>query len=124
MALERGQHLKLQTAVWWPVVGLDAYGQPRRGDPVEVDVRWLSQQRDMMDARGNVISYDATAVFTAPVAVGDVIWLGRLADFVEARDGKDLMVISGAEDTLPMHGGRVRRTRRLKRFRSNLPPTG
>ncbi len=64
-----------QLALLWPATGFDSFGQPVVGAPVEIPVRWLTKRREVLDAKGDKIALDATAVVRQEVPMGSHVWL-------------------------------------------------
>lgn len=85
-----------QAAVLWPRTplssttrGSDAYGQPTLDTAVEIRVRWDDTKREVLDAQGNRVVVDATALVDRTIAVGSEMWLGPLSDWVGTAVGQD-----------------------------------
>lgn len=64
-----------QKALVWPYAGFDRYSQPKVSAPVDIDCRWDSKRRQMVDSKGNKVGVDATVVVLDPVDIGSTIWL-------------------------------------------------
>lgn len=75
--------------VLWAIDGTnDKYGNPNVGDPAEIRVRWDDKAAEAVDANGNTIKVDATAVVAQDIDIGSLMWLGKLADWLS--DGINL----------------------------------
>jgi hypothetical protein len=72
-----------QTAIVFPRTGYGPDGQPTVGPPYELTpplgVRWLTKRTEVLDAKGNTIMLDGTAITAQPVLVGSWMWLGSLS---------------------------------------------
>ena len=73
---------RYQKAVLFPLVGPDSFGKPTVGPPCEVDVRWNTGRRVILDGKGGEIVLDATAVVLQRIAVGSRMWLGELWEWL------------------------------------------
>lgn len=93
-----------QWAVLWPAVGVDNYGQPVVGDPVEVRVQWSTARREVVQANGSTVALDGTAIVDRVVPVGSHMWLGRLDDF--PPDGDTELMETKSFDSTPDIKGR------------------
>ena len=123
--------LRYQTALLWEFSGYDKYGQPTVSAPVEIQVRWNTKRREVVDAKGFIIAYDASAVVDQVIAVGSLMWLGTLEDWNDAGTGSGSTSIS-ADDvfecknftlTPDLKNRFSQKTVDLMRYRK-LPPTG
>ena len=112
-----------QKAAYWEAYTaanqLDNYGQRNVKSPVELKVRWVEGQREMLDAQGNSIAVDATAVVDRVIPLGSILWLGALADVPNPIT--QLHEVISRENTPDIKGRNMRRTVGLKRFRDALP---
>lgn len=115
-----------QRALWWPAAGrapVDA--EPLRGEPLELPVRWVTGRTEGVDPQGHPIVLDATVVTARKVAVGDLFWLGRTAEFNPSDGGNEIMRVASYEETPSIHARFTRTTCGLQRFRGRLPsPAG
>lgn len=76
----------------WPKDAIgdnDGYGQPLLSRGVEVRVRWDDTAADVLDAQGNRIKVDATALVDREMTVGSELWLGQLSDWIGTALGQD-----------------------------------
>lgn len=107
-----------QRAVWWPRAGTTNEGEPTFANPQELKVRWEEMRDQGIDNRGDTVGLDARVVLDRQISDGDVLWLGRLADW--AGTGRLMEVIKFNQ--IPDVRGRImRRTADLKRFRDSFP---
>ena len=117
---------RFQLAALWPTNGVDNYGQPTFAGPTEIRVRWNDKRRESVDALGNVIAVDATAVVNEVIQPGSLMRLGPLEDWYgtgsnDAESG--LMSVVTYDETPDLKARNVRREVGLVRYK-NLPPGG
>lgn len=100
-----------QTAVLWPSIGFDEYGQPDVGDPIQIIVRWNTRRMETVDAKGNTIALDALVIVDRQIAIGSDMWLGALADWYgtgSAGNDDEVMQVKTYEETLDIKGRSAR----------------
>lgn len=74
---------RYQAATLWAADGTyTASGQPKRGTPVEIRVRWDDTRKEMLDKDGNTITVDASAVVDRDIPVHSLMRLGELAEWL------------------------------------------
>jgi hypothetical protein len=108
----------------WPPGAADRYGQPSRGEPVEIRVRWLSGQRAAAGPDGGTIMLDGSVVADREIAQDSLMWLGTLEEWNEsgsAPDDSELMRVVYYRATPDIKGRATRRVVDLMRFRQALP---
>jgi uncharacterized delta-60 repeat protein len=113
-----------QKAVLWAASRHDEFGQPTVDSPAEVDVRWNTNRRESLDAQGNVIALDADAVVDRRIAVGSIMWLGKLVDWYSTdvnNNDSELMQVKTYSETPDLKNRFARRTVGLMRHRDELP---
>lgn len=113
----------LQKAVLWKAIGTDDYGQVLVDDPVEIDVRWITNRREAIDPKGNTVVLDATAVVNCVIPVGSQMALGRISRWPGTDrnvDDNELMQVMTYREVPDLKNRTFRRTVGLMRFR-NLP---
>lgn len=82
--------LRQRAVVWFRAFDIngvprsDQFGQPVVFAPAEMLVRWVEQQREALDPKGNTITVDGTIVAAQAIPLDSVAWLGSLADFPTA----------------------------------------
>jgi hypothetical protein len=122
-----------QRAVLWRANGSDAYGEPTVDDAsVEVAVRWNTKRREITDKQGNTVAYDAVAMVDRKIAVGSVMWLGRLSDLQVGVAGfptvsppqDDLYQVASYSEQPDIKGQAVARSVTLMRYKGCLPSIG
>lgn len=74
---------RLQRAAYWEASGYDDYGRPLLLNPVELLVRWVDDDRDVLDDQGNTIALNATVIANQNLAVGSLMRLGTLAEALD-----------------------------------------
>lgn len=70
----------LWKAVLWPLSGFDDQGQPTEGAAVELDARWVQDQREVLAPDGSVVAIDATVIVDRDIRIGSKMWQGSLDD--------------------------------------------
>jgi hypothetical protein len=111
-------------AVLWPAEGIDDYGAPKVGEPVELKVRWENRRTETTDAQGNVIALDATVVVDREIAAGSKMWKGTWDDWYgvgSAGSDVGLCEVVMSPEVPDIKGRNVRRVVGLRRFRDSLP---
>ena len=109
-----------QKAVHWPRSGYNSYGEDKHGDPAEIDCHWDYRQVEVLDANGNNQATDAVVTVGSDVAVGDLLWLGRLRD---VSGTETLLEVVGFDKNVNIKGRQYGRTVYLKRLASEVPST-
>ena len=110
-----------QKAVLW-AAGTEHTSEGRKKviAAVEIDVRWEEKQQDALNEAGEIIRVDAVAVVNQTVAVGSLMWLGELEDWVAATGGlKEVVSFSSVPN---IKATRFRKTVGLVRYSESLPP--
>jgi hypothetical protein len=111
--------------VLWPAGDdPDDYGQPTRGTPIDLKVRWNLKRGEVAGPNGVPVSFDATAVVDRQIAAGSTMWLGTLEDWNatgSAGDESELMRVVLYDEIKDLKGRATRRVVTLKRFRDSLP---
>ena len=112
---------RFQDAVYWPFTGRDEYGEATRGAPVAIKVRWTYVRRMTRNAQGMPITTDATIDVDRLIAAESLMWLGRLADFVD--DGNQVVMEVLVCDVVPDMRNRITDYEVGAAFyKRNLPP--
>lgn len=120
---------RMQKAVYWAADGVDDFGEPRVvSNPVQLDVRWVNKRAKAMDAQGNMVALDATAVVDRAIDPGSKMWLGELADWYgtgsgsgETDNDSELMEVATYDETVDLKGRNVRRMVGLVKYKHDLP---
>lgn len=113
---------RLQKAVLWARSGTDAYGQPKVSAAVEVMVRWNDKQRLVLDAQGNTVAMDATALILQDIDIGSILRLGALADLPASPD--NLMEVKVFNSTPDLKARNYQKEVGLVRWSNTLPVVG
>lgn len=112
---------RTQKAVLMSASGADAYGEPLRGTPVEIMVRWNTKRTQMLTSKGEVVALDATAVVGQRIEIGSQMWLGALVDWYGTGSGQtddELMEVKTYSETPDLKGRNSLKTVGLMRFRN------
>lgn len=80
------QRMLRQTAVYWPRLGEDDYGQPVYDAPVEIKVRWEDVNEQFLDQQGATEISRAKIYVDRDLNVGDAIRLGALSTMDYPQD--------------------------------------
>lgn len=113
-----------QTAVLWPKSGVNAYGQATVGSPVELRVRWEWTRSEVLDPLKAPTALDASVVVDRVIAVGSLMWLGELSDFVgtgSGWEGHEIYEVKAYEETPDLKNRVSMRTVGLMRYKGTLP---
>jgi hypothetical protein len=116
-----------QKAIVWLAEGTDRYGDPKVSDtPIEIRVRWITGRMESLDANGNVMALEATAIVKREIPVGSRMWLGSLAEFMgtgSAGADTEIMEVK-IYNEVPDEKGRNRtRSVGMMRFHDEKPPS-
>lgn len=80
--------MRKQSAVYWPLDALDAFGQPTWGTPVEIECRWEDSNEQIMLPNGETIMSRATVYVDRDTPEGGLLMLGELSSSVDEDDPK------------------------------------
>lgn len=71
-----------QDAVLWPKASYDDYGERTIASTTgtAIKVRWEQGRSESKDAQGNTIAFDSEIAVDREIAIGSILWLGKLAD--------------------------------------------
>jgi len=75
-----------QTAVYWPVLGVDEFGQPTWDDPVEIDCRWETVREEFVNPDGDQEVSRAKLIVDRDMEAKAYLLLGDLDSVVDADD--------------------------------------
>ena len=113
-------HLHQKATYWAAGTTSTSIGQKRVQAAIEIDVRWEDGESDALNAEGETIRIDATAVVDRDIEVGSIMWLGEKADWTSST-GNLREVVSFSK--IPnLKGTRYRRVVGLVKYSDNLPP--
>lgn len=88
----------------------DRYGQPTVLPPEEIAVRWNTRRNLQLEAKGQKVSLDATAVVAVEIAVGSRMWLGTLEAWNAAAVRTEVMEVKSYTETWDVKGRYATRT--------------
>lgn len=115
-------------AVLWPIVGRDRHNEPLRGPACTVSINFSADRRMQRQADNTTIVIEGTAVVGRSFNIGDLLWLGVIAEYDPGKvtaDNPIMSVYSYREDQdLKGRRGQVLRTIKLSRYGGTLPPKG
>lgn len=109
-----------QRAVLWAFSGYGDDGQHRFTTPVEIRVRWTDKQSQVVDKDGNNVALDATVVVLQDVAIGSLMWKGKLTDWYSVGSsppGTGLMIVKITDGATDIKNRATRRTVGLQRYK-------
>ena len=113
----QGRH---QQAVLWEAAGLDDYAKPTVNEQrQEILVKWNEQRQESLDAQGNTIVIDATAVVGQEIPVFSIMKLGTIEDLGDAPTG--LKMVVNYSETRDIKGRGIFRSVGLMRYSDTLP---
>lgn len=117
---------RFQTAVLWELKSHDSHGRPTVYDPVEIKVEWNARTSRNRSNQTSSQGVEATVVVDRKIALGSVMWLGKLVDWKGVRpdsDSEEVMQVVEYHRTPDIRGREVRQTVELTRFREAWPPS-
>ncbi len=76
-----------EPAVYMAKSGVGRYGQVVRSAPVQIQVRWEWERRELTQADGTVVVTDAWAAVDREMQSGDTLWLGELLNWLGTGSG-------------------------------------
>lgn len=122
-----GRH---QKAVVWPITGTDRYGEPKKGEPVNLDVTWEQGTQDVLKPNGQVVTLDGIVVVDRDIPIGSIMWLAPLKTspaleqwYGVGSAGVDsgLLVVETVAVVEDLKGRHARRELGLAKFKDTLP---
>lgn len=108
-----------QYAVLWTASTIDRYGKQTVEEPVEIRVRWEKAVLESSDPRTTVQSSPTEVFVDREVAIGSLLWLGRLRDLPTTPT--ELMRVTGYDVVYDVKGRFAQRTLTLIRHGDTLP---
>jgi hypothetical protein len=87
-----------------------------------LDVRWEAVQQDALDGQGDVIRLDVQVKVYQDVAIGGIMWLGKLTALPASPT--DLYEVVTFDKVPGTKGADYERWAGLQRYSNELPPTG
>lgn len=113
-----GRHRR-QDAVLWALAGKDKFSNPKVSSPVGIKVRWIKKQTESLDAKNQVIRSDVMVIADRDIAVGSILWEGKLADV--PSPAVDLFQVIGSRAVPNLKNRETRYTVFLIRYSDTLP---
>jgi hypothetical protein len=111
----------IHRAVYWEPSGVDDDGNKTivSSTGVEIPCRWDDTPSEVRDRKGNVLSYDGSAIVDQDLIVGGILWRGRLNDLPDPLvDLRQVWQFLTADD---LKGRNIRRKVLFMRFTDTLP---
>lgn len=105
-----------QKAVYWPLDSYANRGIPTAGAAVEIMVRWIHSEAEVIDPTGAPVRIDATAVVDRDITPGSRMWLGAKVDLPDPIT--DQMEVVTFDKTPDVKGRYYRREVTLRRLRA------
>jgi|WetSurMetagenome_2_1015567.scaffolds.fasta_scaffold549860_2 hypothetical protein len=69
-----------QKCVYWAITGINGYGEPIFGDPVELSCRWENKTELIIDKEGREVGSTSVVYPSSMVSLGGYLYLGLLED--------------------------------------------
>ena len=110
---------RTQKATYWAKAGDNDYGEPTVSAGIEISVRWEQSKEDGLGNQSNSIPYDASVVVDRVIAVGSIMWLGKLLDLPTTTT--DLFQVADYDEIPDIKGRKYRRVLKLLRYGDTLP---
>jgi hypothetical protein len=88
---------------------------------IPIKVRWTEGQQEALDEHGSPIRLDARVVVDRSIAIGSILWLGKLTDF-DSDNTSDLFEVTTIKETKNLRANQTRRVLGLQRYSDTLPP--
>lgn len=113
------RHSLTDYAVLWTAATLDNHGEYKVHTPVEIRVRWEDSSQESPSPESSVQSISATVHLAITVAVGSIMWRGRLREVSDMMT--DLYEVVGHSATPDIKGRIVQHVVTLSRHSDSLP---
>lgn len=113
-----------QDAVLFPFDGTDIHNEIKRGDPVEIKVRWLTGRSQSLSAQGTPLALDATVIVDRVIENRSLLFLGSLSEWLgtgSEGDDSELMEVVSYKETPDLKGRVERRSVGLVYYRDTPP---
>jgi hypothetical protein len=110
---------RFQKAVLWEAYTTDSYGRPVVDDPVEIEVRWIVETRETVDAQRNPITSSVTVVADRSIPIESILWLGSIDALPETPD--NLMRVVSMKETPDIKNRHTRYEAFLAKYSDSLP---
>lgn len=109
-----------EKAVLWVRTTFDEAGEPVVAEPIEIDVRWEADRREIIGPNDTPIAVTAVVMVDRNIPEGSMMWLGELADLpAEVTEGiQEVVAYSEVPD---VKGREFQRTVMLAKYKGQLP---
>jgi hypothetical protein len=111
-----------QTAVLWNVTGQDRHGKPTVSNPIQIRVRWVLNDSQVVDPFGNTVASSGTVITDRPIDNMALMWLGKLVDLPSPPT--DIHQVIKVNTTPDIKNRNTRFDYILMRYAQALPTTG
>ncbi len=81
--------MRKQTAVYWPFVSINQFGEKAVGDPVQISVRWEDKNEEFLDMGGQIQMSNAVVYVDRDMVNGSILMLGVIADITDPVNIKE-----------------------------------
>ena len=79
----------LQTAVYWPPLARDSFGQRTYDTPIEIACRWEERAVEFLDPRGETQVSNAVVGVDRALVLGGLLHFSSLADLTSETEPRD-----------------------------------
>jgi|TARA_R110002110_G_scaffold145775_7_gene335373 hypothetical protein len=110
-----------QYAVYWAATGVDDYGEQTVSAPIELKVRWESEEQETTSADGQLVLTTEVVWVDRVISSGSILWFGKLIDLPSPLGGVDLLKVSAYIEKPDTKGRNPEQTIRLVRYSQTLP---
>jgi len=112
-------HLKQYAAMWGTTGDYSNDGKVELLAAVELKVRWEEDNGEVIQPNGATIGYSDRVMVSQTVAVGSIMWKGRLANVPGTPD--DLRQVIASKDITDIKGRIAYRELKLMKYGNTLP---
>lgn len=112
--------LEQKAVLWSAVLGsFDRHGKQKVSAAVEIDVRWITGNKEVTDSKGNTIGIESTVIVDRAIPVQSILWLGKLSNLPSPTT--NLRKVDVVKETPDIKGRATRRVLFLNKFSDTLP---
>jgi len=108
-----------QEAVLWAANGLDSHGEYKVDAAAKISVRWEDKKTEPPSPASGKVAIVAIVTVAQDVAVGSILWLGRLRDVADPPVG--LCQVVDAEKIPDLKNRHPLRLLSLSKYSNELP---
>lgn len=108
-----------QKAVLWAADGYDSHGEYKVDAAAEIDVRWEDKRTEPPEPGSGKVAVVAIVTVAQDVAVGSIMWLGRLKDVADPP--VDLCQVVDVEKIPSLKARHYLRVLSLTKYSNELP---